>query len=136
MLPGISGGVLAVVFGVYKPAMEFLSNPFARFKTHVPLLIPYGIGGVVGFLGIANLLAFFLEKYPDPSVCLFIGLITGMLPSLFREAGEKGRRRRLLDLHGGMHGVYFRAAGSACLAERYDHPEFRLVICSAGSAWR
>ena len=72
VLPGISGGVLAVVFGVYKPAMEFLSKPFARFKTHVPLLIPYGIGGVVGFLGIANLLAFFLEKYPNPSVCLFI----------------------------------------------------------------
>ena len=93
VLPGISGGVLAVVFGVYKPAMEFLSKPFARFKTHVPLLIPYGIGGVVGFLGIANLLAFFLEKYPNPSVCLFIGLITGMLPSLFREAGEKGRSK-------------------------------------------
>ena len=93
VLPGISGGVLAVVFGVYKPVMEFLSKPFARFKTHVPMLIPYGIGGVVGFLGIANLLSFFLEKYPDPSVCLFIGLITGMLPSLFREAGEKGRSK-------------------------------------------
>ena len=93
VLPGISGGVLAVVFGVYKPAMEFLSKPFSRFKTHVPLLIPYGIGGVVGFLGIANLLSFFLEKYPDPSVCLFVGLITGMLPSLFREAGEKGRSK-------------------------------------------
>ena len=90
----------------------------------MPLLIPYGIGGVVGFLGIANLLAFFLEKYPDPSVCLFIGLITGMLPSLFREAGEKGRRRRLLDLHGGMHGVYFRAAGSACLADVTITPNF------------
>ena len=49
------------------------------------------IGGAVGFLGVAKILAFFLEKYPDPSVCLFIGLITGMLPSLFREAGEKGR---------------------------------------------
>ena len=49
------------------------------------------IGGVIGFLGVANLLSFFLEKYPDPSVCLFIGLIAGMLPSLFREAGEQGR---------------------------------------------
>ena len=49
------------------------------------------IGGVIGFLGVANILSFFLEKYPDPSVCLFIGLIVGMLPSLFREAGEQGR---------------------------------------------
>ena len=93
VLPGISGGVLGVIFGVYKPIMELLSNPFANFKTHVPRLIPVFLGGILGFLGIANLLAFFLEKYPDPSVCLFIGLITGMLPSLFREASEQGVRR-------------------------------------------
>ena len=90
VLPGISGGVLSVIFGIYKPIMELLSNPFKNFKTHVPPLIPVFIGGAVGFLGIANLLAFFLNKYPDPSVCLFIGLISGMLPSLFREAREDG----------------------------------------------
>ena len=93
VLPGISGGVLSVIFGIYKPIMELLSNPFKNFKTHVPPLIPVFIGGAVGFLGIANLLAFFLNKYPDPSVCLFIGLISGMLPSLFREAGEQGRTK-------------------------------------------
>lgn len=91
VLPGISGGVLSVIFGIYKPIMELLSNPFANFKTHVPKLIPVFIGGAIGFLGVANVLAFFLEKYPAPSVCLFIGLITGMLPSLFKEAGEQGR---------------------------------------------
>jgi len=48
---------------------------------------------VIGFLGIANVLSFLLEKYPAPSVCLFIGLIGGMLPSLFREAGEQGRNK-------------------------------------------
>ena len=65
VLPGISGGVLCVVFGIYKPIMELLSNPFKNFKTHVPRLIPVIIGAAIGFLGIANLLAFFLEKYPD-----------------------------------------------------------------------
>lgn len=91
VLPGISGGVLCVVFGIYKPVMELLGSPFKRFKTHVPKLLPVIIGAVIGFLGVAKILAFFLERYPDPSVCLFIGLITGMLPSLFREAGEQGR---------------------------------------------
>ncbi|HIZ13141.1 MAG TPA: DUF368 domain-containing protein [Candidatus Mediterraneibacter stercorigallinarum] len=93
VLPGISGGVLSVIFGIYKPIMELLSNPFKNFRTHVPKLIPVLIGGVIGFLGVANILAFFLNKYPDPSVCLFIGLIAGMLPSLFREAGEQGRTK-------------------------------------------
>lgn len=93
VLPGISGGVLCVIFGIYKTIMEFLAAPFKKMKTHLPLLIPVGIGGVIGFLGIANVLSFFLEKYPAPSVCLFVGLIGGMLPSLFREAGEQGRSK-------------------------------------------
>ena len=59
----------------------------------MPKLIPVIIGMGIGFLGVANLLSFFLERYPDQSVCLFIGLITGMLPSLWREAGEQGRSR-------------------------------------------
>lgn len=91
VLPGISGGVLSVVFGIYKPIMELLSNPFRHFKTHVPKLLPYFTGAAIGFLGVANLLAFFLERYPEYSVCLFIGLITGMLPSLWNEAGLQGR---------------------------------------------
>ena len=93
VLPGISGGVLCVIFGIYKPIMELLSNPIRNFRTHVPKLIPVILGAAVGFLGIANLLSFFLDAYPDQSVCLFVGLIAGMLPSLFREAGEKGRTR-------------------------------------------
>ena len=93
VLPGISGGVLCVIFGIYKPIMELLAHPFKNFKTHVLKLLPVIIGVGVGFMGIANLLAFFLEKYPAPSVCLFIGLISGMLPSLWREAGENGRNK-------------------------------------------
>ena len=93
VLPGISGGVLCVIFGIYKPVMELLSCPVRNFRTHVPRLLPVILGAAVGFLGIANLLSFFLETYPDQSVCLFVGLIAGMLPSLFREAGEKGRTR-------------------------------------------
>lgn len=93
VLPGISGGVLCVVFGIYKPVMEFLADPFRKFKTHFPMLFPSGVGLLIGFLGIAKVLAFFLDKYPTQSVCLFVGLIGGMLPSLFREAGEQGRSK-------------------------------------------
>ena len=93
VLPGISGGVLCVIFGFYKTIMEFLADPFHKFKTHFPLLLPYAIGTVIGFLGIAKLLAFLLDRYEAPCLCIFIGLIVGMLPSLFREAGEQGRNK-------------------------------------------
>lgn len=91
VLPGISGGVLCVIFGIYKIVMEFLSNPFKNFKTHVIKLLPYGIGLIIGFLGISKLLSYLLTNYEAPSICVFIGLIVGMLPSLFDEAGLKGR---------------------------------------------
>ena len=91
VLPGISGGVLSVVFGVYRPIMELLSDPVHKWRTYLPELFPYMIGSAAGFLGVANLLSYVLETYPEPSVCVFVGLIVGMLPSLWREAGEQGR---------------------------------------------
>ena len=36
VLPGISGGVLSVVFGVYRPIMELLSDPVHKWRTHLP----------------------------------------------------------------------------------------------------
>ena len=71
--------------------MEFLSDPVHKWRTHLPELFPYMIGSAAGFLGVANLLSYVLETYPEPSVCVFVGLIVGMLPSLWREAGEQGR---------------------------------------------
>ena len=94
VLPGISGGVLCVIFDVYTIIMEFLADPFRKLKSHLPKLLPIGIGVVIGFIGVAKLLGFFLERYENPSVCLFIGLIAGMLPSLYREAGEQGRNKK------------------------------------------
>ena len=51
VLPGISGGVLSVVFGVYRPIMELLSDPVHKWRTHLPELFPYMIGSAAGFLG-------------------------------------------------------------------------------------
>ena len=90
VLPGISGGVLCVVFGVYAPIMALLSNPFRAFKRYALTLLPVVIGMGIGFLGVSKVLGILLETYPDASVCLFVGLIVGMLPSLFREARSKG----------------------------------------------
>ncbi|MBQ7374672.1 MAG: DUF368 domain-containing protein [Clostridia bacterium] len=92
VLPGVSGGVLCVIFGIYPLVMELLSHPFKDLKSKLSLLYPYLIGIVLGFLGIARLLGFLLTRFEAPSVCVFVGLVAGMLPSLFVSVG-KGRTR-------------------------------------------
>lgn len=94
VLPGISGGVLCVIFGIYRPVMEFLGAPFSNFKNNIKMLMPYIIGAIIGFLGVSKLLGIILINYPSQSVCLFVGLIGGMLPALFTEAKKEGRNNQ------------------------------------------
>ncbi len=93
VLPGISGGVLCVIFGIYRPIMDFLSSPFKTIKKQADIIVPAVIGIGIGFLAVSKILSFLLDRYPSQSVCVFIGLIFGMIPSLFKEAGEKGRNK-------------------------------------------
>lgn len=101
ILPGISGGVLCVIFGIYKPIMEFLADPLHKFKTHVPKLFPIFVGFVLGAVVIGKVLSKALELYPAQCVCLFVGLIIGMIPSLYKEAGEQGRNKNSFIAMGG-----------------------------------
>lgn len=94
VLPGVSGGVLAVLFGVYKPLMKLLAHPFKEWKNSLKLLWPILVGVVIGYIGIAKLLAKVLTTYETQALALFVGMTIGILPSLFREAGEKGRDKK------------------------------------------
>lgn len=93
ILPGISGGVLCVVFGIYQPMMALLAHPFKTFRTHAKLLLPVLIGFVLGFFGLAKLVDWMFKTYYNIATWLFVGLIAGMVPSLFKEAGKEGRSK-------------------------------------------
>ncbi len=93
ILPGLSGGVLSVLFGIYQPMMALLAHPFSAFKRYYKLFIPIIIGFVIGFIGLAKVVDMLFKTSSNIVVCLFVGLILGMLPSLFREAGKKGRTK-------------------------------------------
>ena len=93
ILPGISGGVLAVIFGIYRPAMELLTNPKRAFQRYWRMLLAVGIGWVLGFLGGGGAILALFQQSETVATCLFIGLILGTLPELWREAGAQGRPR-------------------------------------------
>ena len=94
VLPGVSGGVLCVIFGIYPVVMDMISHPLTNLKNKLKILVPYMIGMVIGFWGVAKMLEILLTRFEAPCTCLFIGLVAGMLPSLFVTVG-KGRNRVL-----------------------------------------
>lgn len=91
ILPGVSGGVLAVVFGVYHPCMEILVSPAKALPKYWRILLPLGLGVCIGFLLFAKGVAALFTVSAAVAVWLFIGLILGTMPQLFWEAGKEGR---------------------------------------------
>lgn len=93
ILPGVSGGVLAVVFDIYRPFMEVLTHPVRALPKYWKWIPALGIGWCVGFLGFAKGISLALNLSAAVTTWLFVGLIVGTLPALIREAGEQGRSR-------------------------------------------
>ena len=91
ILPGVSGGVLAVVFDIYRPFMEVRTHPREAIPKYWRWFLPIGLGCAIGFLGFAKGIAAAIDVSSTVTTWLFIGLIVGTVPSLFREAGKEGR---------------------------------------------
>ena len=93
ILPGVSGGVLCVAFGIYEPMMELLTHPVKSLKKHYKLFLPFGIGWVVGFLVLAKGVEVLFAWYETAALMLFFGLIGGTLPELFRVSQKSGENK-------------------------------------------
>lgn len=90
ILPGVSGGVLMVTFGIYRPMMELLSHPFKSLPKLYRLFIPIILGCGIGFILFAKVLSVLFALFEIYAVCLFVGLIMGTVPQLFRDAQKDG----------------------------------------------
>ncbi|MDD2956815.1 MAG: DUF368 domain-containing protein [Oscillospiraceae bacterium] len=91
ILPGVSGGVLAVAFDIYRPFMEVLTKPRKAIPKYWKWFLPLILGWCVGFLGFAKGIAAAIDLSSTVTTWLFVGLIVGTVPALFREAGKEGR---------------------------------------------
>lgn len=92
IVPGLSGGVLAVVLGIYEPLLRFLADIRVKFKENVLFFLPVGIGGVLGVFMFAAAVDFAFTHYAAPIIWLFVGFITGTFPALLKTSGKHGRR--------------------------------------------
>lgn len=94
ILPGISGGVLCVVFGIYRPLMEVFVHPKDAIKKNWKMYVPVALGWAAGFLVFAKLIDLSYSVSSNWTEWLFIGLIVGTYPSLWKEAGKEKRNKK------------------------------------------
>lgn len=94
ILPGVSGGVLASILGLYERIISFLAHLSKDFVKNVLFFIPVGIGGILGIALFSAPLEYLLENYQVPVLWAFTGTIVGTLPTLFAESTQKSKRDR------------------------------------------
>ncbi|MFW8054114.1 DUF368 domain-containing protein [Vagococcus fluvialis] len=91
ILPGVSGGALAAIFGIYERIISFLAHITKNFKENVLYFLPVGLGGITGVFLLSFGVSFLLGEYETIILWFFVGCIVGTVPSLWKEAGKKGR---------------------------------------------
>ncbi len=92
IIPGVSGGTIAVVLHVFDPMIEAINNFYKGKKQlikHAKFLIPLFFGALIGVGAFSKLIKFCLETYSLPTSMFFAGLVTGSLPLIYGKAKEK-----------------------------------------------
>lgn len=89
ILPGISSGVLCVIFGIYDKLINCVLGFFKNIKENFRFLFPIVIGVAIGVIIFGNLLKSLFNLYPIQTKFAFIGLILGCVPNLFKMANSK-----------------------------------------------
>ena len=92
IVPGLSGGVLMVIFGIYEPLIKFLANLKHKFIQNILFFLPIGIGGVIGVVAFSAVIDYAFSHFAAQFIWLFVGFIAGTLPSLWKTAGKEGRK--------------------------------------------
>lgn len=92
ILPGVSGGALAAVFGIYERIIAFLAHITKDFKKNVLFFIPVGLGGITGVFLLSFVVSYALGTYETFILWFFVGCIIGTVPALWEQAGKKGRK--------------------------------------------
>ena len=92
--PGLSGGVVAVLFGIYERLIDDLNNLRRKIKEDFAFIFSVGLGLIVGIIIMAFAVKWALEDSRRAvTMFLFAGLIIGQIPSLVKisKKGEKVR---------------------------------------------
>jgi len=98
LIPGLSGGTLAVYLGIYDKLIHSIGNVFKEMKKSLAFLIPVFLGVGLSILLLAKVLGYFLDKNSFITMFFFMGLLLGGMKELFQETKvEKAKPSHIIS---------------------------------------
>lgn len=82
IIPGVSGGTLALILGIYEDFIGAISHFFSNFKKNISFLIPIAIGMVLAIVSLSRVIDYSYNHFPIPTSLFFVGLVLGGIPML------------------------------------------------------
>lgn len=89
IIPGVSGGTMAVILDIYDKLIQSISNFRKDMKGSLKFLIPIGIGAGVGIIVFAKIIKYCLANFVVATNLVFIGLIIGSIPMILGKVQEE-----------------------------------------------
>lgn len=92
IIPGVSGGTMAVSLGIYDKFISAITGIFKDWKKSLKILLPIVIGIVVGIVGFTYLIEYLLSDHTFVTCMTFVGLILGGIPMLYLSMKDQMRK--------------------------------------------
>lgn len=87
-VPGVSGGTMAILLGIYDKLIGAISNFLKDIKGNIIFLIKVCIGAGIGIFSLAFVIKWLLDKFPLPVSFFFLGAVIGGIPALYKKTKE------------------------------------------------
>jgi len=87
-VPGVSGGTMAILLGIYDKLIGSISRFTKDLKGNIIFLMKFCIGAGIGIFTLSILIGWLLEVVPIPISFFFLGAVIGGVPALFKKANS------------------------------------------------
>lgn len=95
IIPGVSGGTLALILGIYEEFIGAISHFFSNFKKNISFLIPIVIGMGLAIVSLSNVIDYSYKHFPIPTCLFFVGLVLGGIPMLASKVKGKKESKKV-----------------------------------------
>lgn len=95
IIPGVSGGTLALTLGIYERFIGAISHFFSNLKENIKFLLPIAIGLCLAILSMSRVIDYSYEHFPIPTTLFFVGLVIGGIPMLYHKVKGKKEGKQI-----------------------------------------